>query len=68
MTTMGRVAQEVREMYLSKFKKMSPYICNAMSPRVLLLRLNQKVIEKYTRQHKGFVFYIHTVNVSLHLG
>ncbi|XP_071516462.1 uncharacterized protein [Panulirus ornatus] len=53
MTTMARVAHEVREMYLSKFKKMSPYTCNAMSPRVLLLRLSPKVIEKYTSQHKG---------------
>ncbi|XP_045580982.1 uncharacterized protein [Procambarus clarkii] len=53
MTSMGKVALEVRELYLSKFVKMSPYICNAMSPRVLLLRLNPMMIDKYTTESTG---------------
>ncbi|XP_042234455.1 uncharacterized protein LOC121874392 isoform X2 [Homarus americanus] len=53
MISMGKIAHEVREMYLSKFKQVSPYVCNAMSPRVVLLRLNSKMIDKYTRQDSG---------------
>lgn len=68
MTTMGYVAQEVRKMYLSKLKKVNPYKCNVMFPKVRLSQLNAKVMEKYTRQHKGFVIFAYSVEVSLHLG
>ncbi|KAK8753110.1 hypothetical protein OTU49_002545 [Cherax quadricarinatus] len=53
MTSMTKVAEEVRELYLSKFEQVTPYICNAMSPRVLLLRLNSHMIEQYTKEIGG---------------
>lgn len=46
---LSRLVQEVRELYLGKSQPTTPLTCNAMSPRVILIRLTQKFIEKYTR-------------------
>lgn len=48
MMPLSRLVQDVRELYLGKTQPTSPKTCNAMSPRVILIRLTQKYIEKYT--------------------
>ncbi|XP_045106025.1 uncharacterized protein LOC123501322 isoform X2 [Portunus trituberculatus] len=46
MMPLSRLVQDVRELYLGKTRPTTPKICNAMSPRVILIRLTQKYIEK----------------------
>lgn len=48
MMPLSRLVQDVRELYLGKTQPTTPLTCNAMSPRVILIRLTQKYIEKYT--------------------
>ncbi|XP_050729762.1 uncharacterized protein LOC127005163 isoform X3 [Eriocheir sinensis] len=45
---LSQLVQEVRELFVGKSQETTPLTCNAMSPRVILIRLTQEFIEKYT--------------------